>query len=131
MIDFGLDDKTEAAKSFELDLQQQAGYDQSDDFDKVRKQAAEDYVAETEDAILGYAEESMRAGVPVSNVTDWLRDLPRTDVGLAKDYALEAKAVEQNNLEQFAADEDRSEERRVGQECVSTWRSRWAAFDYR
>src|SRR3546814_18511547 len=25
----------------------------------------------------------------------------------------------------------RSEERRVGQECVSTWRSRWSQYDYK
>src|SRR3546814_5981264 len=32
-------------------------------------------------------------------------------------------------LERFARDEQRSEERRVGKECVSTCRSRWSTYN--
>src|SRR3546814_14763319 len=40
----------------------------------------------------------------------------------------EPKFVDMPNLKFFAADSERSEERRVGKECVSTCRSRWSPY---
>src|SRR3546814_15625647 len=46
-------------------------------------------------------------------------DRPRVHFGLAEDRVAEA---------QFVDDDVRSEERRVGNECVSTCRSRWSPY---
>ena len=59
MINFGLDTRTQAEKSYELSLQKDAGYEQTEDFDAVRTKAAEDYVAAEEDALLRYSEDSI------------------------------------------------------------------------
>src|SRR3546814_18295294 len=53
----------------------------------------------------------------IENIEEVLRPLPRVAAGIATDRAAVARAL--------AA---RSEERRVGKECVSTCRSRWSPY---
>src|SRR3546814_3026548 len=61
-------------------------------------------------------------------ISDWSSDVCSSDL-LAKTQALRARAADQRVVA-VAGEQvlDRSEERRVGKECVSTCRSRWSPY---
>src|SRR3546814_11626069 len=63
---------------------------------------------------------------PVKNAgakTDLFNDQSIGDIG-----SLLVGETRQNNMFQYASPKMRSEERRVGKECVSTCRSRWSPY---
>src|SRR3546814_15068259 len=65
----------------------------------------------------------------------WLRERERGDDTPLQDYAMAWVAARNNKFAPPLADrqriQSRSEERRVGKECVSTCRSRWSAYHYK
>lgn len=104
-IDFGLNEKSEAEKSYELTLQKEAGYEQSQDFDKVREQAAKDYIDGEEEAVVSTAEALTRKG-DFLKATDLLKEYPHLDFDRVKNVALEGRAVEQNVVEEASVNPD-------------------------
>src|SRR3546814_6208446 len=72
-------------------------------------------------------------------ISDWSSDVCSSDLLLdrqslraapgAAEHRLHAGALPQKGL--CAAGRTRSEERRVGKECVSTCRSRWSPYHYK
>src|SRR3546814_7905705 len=70
-------------------------------------------------------------------ISDWSSDVCSSDLvarrdrphGLARDHLREAEDGVQGRAQLVAHQrEERSEERRVGKECVSTCRSRWSPY---
>src|SRR3546814_7684806 len=72
-------------------------------------------------------------------ISDWSSDVCSSDLDQAQLFAYRgdriaalgraAIGVAEMNLDELAGDEcQRSEERRVGKECVSTCRSRWSPY---
>src|SRR3546814_2913139 len=75
-------------------------------------------------------------------ISDWSSDVCSSDLGATKEYdrARRHQRAERDDPFEHAADEGvarqrdriverrRSEERRVGKECVSTCRSRWSPY---
>src|SRR3546814_8444178 len=63
-------------------------------------------------------------------ISDWSSDVCSSDLG--QQQAQDAETAEGGNcfagFVQAAKKSDRSEERRVGKECVSTCRSRWSPY---
>src|SRR3546814_6357345 len=60
-------------------------------------------------------------------ISDWSSDVCSSDLGRHLAQFAAILDVGQDDLE-FVAPKTRSEERRVGKECVSTCRSRWSPY---
>src|SRR3546814_18848407 len=79
------------------------------------------------DVIAGYSEQiALEHGCVAPNAARiaWLE--MRTDQASATGHAL--NVVDDENVRQTLLEYSRSEERRVGKECVSTCRSRWSPY---
>src|SRR3546814_2259267 len=66
-------------------------------------------------------------------ISDWSSDVCSSDLGLERYRTLESGVGEIRHIAlkdgtMLTLDTDRSEERRVGKECVSTCRSRWSPY---
>src|SRR3546814_16661635 len=63
-------------------------------------------------------------------ISDWSSDVCSSDL-LASTRKASSKRASRTATTRFWARSRRSEERRVGKECVSTCRSRWSPYHYK
>src|SRR3546814_7644774 len=61
-------------------------------------------------------------------ISDWSSDVCSSDLVLADDFATDGLAFTEPDGVSLGVAFRRSEERRVGKECVSTCRSRWSPY---